>query len=374
MYARENKNITRSFNKKVSVAHSLAELNLLEQNLFNLFQYILTKAYKYSYSEECVMSYAAFRHFMGSKLPSSSKSVEELFASLHSKKIILNVLNEKGTKKVATSGVSMIGDYDLPKNEDENIVIEIPKHLIETIRAYGKPFPYSTSLLKVAKESKSKYTPRIYDFLYRYASAGEHIPIPKLTIKDFRDICGVATDSYESVSELVRRVIKPAQEEARDKFGLEFKYNLEKIGRKAKYITFEFDIEQRKKATDFVEKEKAKDISDEDDFFVSHARKHSEEQNVRYFNESLLFDSVSHVESTNTALYYKIYLTKGKPIIESFSDIKATLDYERALKKEKEYKGDEVSAALEVPALHQKLKPSTLFDPTMVKYPKKVAW
>lgn len=361
MYKNETE-VNRVVNKKRAVIQSSSSLTLLEQNVYNLFQYVLTKSYKQSYSTQCVIPYIAFRHFLGSKLPGSRKNVIEVLSGLQRKNIVFDIIKKSeefyGESDTDTCGFPLLAGFKVPSNEAENIVIDIPPMLMEIIRTNQK-HQYTPVLLQVAKDAKNKYTPRVYDYIMSFAEEeeGKDINIKNLPIEDFRSICGVEEGQYKTVAELKRGVINPAQKECSKKFNLDFSFDFVRVGRKVTHISISFDKKSQIKALKFANSKKP--ISLKEDIFITESRKHATEVNLKEFTAELSrFNSFSSVESLERSLHYKIVLKDGSYILANFNEIKELIDYVRF--------PENISST---PKLLSELNPvhPDVFDPSIVK-------
>lgn len=354
----------RVFNKENAIIISATALSMAEQHAYALIQYIATKAYMKSYSNKCIIPLAAFKDYMGTKIKNSKTSIENLFESLNTKTIRMNILNEVGDKKSATKGVSLIDAYFIPNNQFENIVIDMPEHFTDLLRS--DKLDYTPSLLQVSRQAKRKYTPRLFDFFYRYATTPVYMDVPKMSIQNFRDICGVKDSSYKKMTDFKKKVLEETKKDLADDFDLEFSYKFEKIGRKVEYISFEFTKEQKAKVIKYMRKEAKKAISVDSDIFIVKAREHSEKENLIKFNEIIHGGLIDRIESAGKILHYKIVLTNGKAKYAVFDQLKKLVEYVQYLAREKvDSKAIDYRAQQRVPELYELMYVST-FDPSIV--------
>jgi len=334
-------NEKRLFNKQSIVIQSQVRLNLLEQNIFNLFQYIITKAYKKSFSTKCHIPYNAFKVFLGTKVSGVSRNkIIEIINGLQRKNIVFDVIRESkyyidsnipGLEK-GTYGVSLIGDFFIPQDTTKDIVIDIPDLLREIIKS-GTERGYTPLLLHVGKEAKNMYTPRVYDYMMNLINIAYNIRKgkeveQKISIVKFKKITGIKDDQYTKINDLKKRVIEETKNECL-LFGINFTYEFEKEGRKIQNIIFKISKEDIKKSKKYVESQVI--IKEEDDIFIRHARELALRDNLIKFDNEITQknDNIKQIVATNNPLKFKVLFANDSFKIIEFEELAQVVEYNK---------------------------------------------
>lgn len=332
-------NAKRLFNKKNIVIQSDLQLTLLEQNIFNLIQYVLTKAYKKSFSKKYYIPYHAFKIFMGTKISGISRNkIENIFEELKKKSIEfdvtkkLNFYNEINItwSEEGTYGVNLISSYDIPQDIKGCIEIEIPELIMKIIKSQAN-VGYTPTLLHIGKEAKNKYTPRVYDYmmnLINFATGirkGKEVE-QKISVKKFRKLVGVDDKQYTKINDLKKRVLEETKKEC-SCFGINFEFLFEREGRKVTNIIFKVSKDDIQKAKNYVKYQTV--INDEDDVFICYARECAQIDNLKKFNDIIpsKHEKIEQILATNKPLIFKIIFIDGSYKESTFDELAEIVEY-----------------------------------------------
>ncbi len=310
--------------------------NLLEQNIFNLYLYLLKKVYIHSYSKKCRIYINELNKFLGNKAKNitNEKLYKGIIKNLEPKCIQLNVLNNIVKTKRLEPGSYKIPIFGTIYVHDKYVEFSITDEMLQLIKITSEE-TYTSVRLSIAQQATCKYTPKFYEFISYYTKFTDSKKTRNnditISVKKLKEFLSISDSQYENFNSLKKRVLIPVQKECA-KFGLVFKYDYInfKNTKKIEFIKVSMSNDEKDRYQEL--KKKIVNISDNDDQIFLQAKEHARETTLEYLNSELLNSKefCKNVESIQLGHKISMYVFKlkdGHYKDVNFDDLKYIIKY-----------------------------------------------
>ena len=320
---------------------------LLEQNIFNLYFYLVKRVYTHSYSSKCRIYIKELNKFLGNKEKNTTnEELCEKILKLESKSIKVNILNnivktkrlEPGSYSIPIFGTIYIN----PKYKYVEFSITKEMHQLVKIREDDKR--YTTVKLSIAQKAVCKYTPKFFEYISYFTKFTDGKSMRnndiKINVENLKEFLSIDKLQYKNFNSFKKRVLLPLQRECA-KFGLIFEYDYENFykSKKVEFIVISMTNTNKNKYQETIDN--ISQLDDSNDHIYLQAKEHAREITLKYlkselFNSDIFTANVVDIKLGNKISMYIFHLKDGKHLLKdgnflpvNFDDLKYIIKYFR---------------------------------------------
>ncbi len=313
---------------------------LLEQNIFNLYFYLVKRVYLHSYSNKCRIYIKELNKFLGNKEKNTTnKDLCTKILKLESKSIQVNVLKnivktnrlEPGSYTIPIFGTIYIGD------KDKYVEFSITKEMLQLVKITDDEKTHTTVMLSIAQKATCKYTPKFFELISSYTKFTDGKKSKNndiiLSIENLKEFLSITESQYKNFNSLNKRVLIPLQKECA-KFDLPFTYGYINFNKSKKVEFIKISMTNTNKNKYQAKIKKIININDNNDQIYLQAKEHARETTLQYlkselFNSVIFSQNVVSIELGDKISMYIFNLQGGHFQAVNFDDLKYIIKYFR---------------------------------------------
>jgi hypothetical protein len=313
---------------------------LLQQNIFNLYFYLVKRVYLHNYSGKCRVYIKELNKFLGNKEKNTTnKELCKKILNLESKSIRVNILNNiVKTKRLEP------GSYSIPifgtiyiDPKYKYVEFSITKEMLQLVKITKDDKKYTTVSLSIEQKAVCKYTPKFFEFMSYFTKFidGKNTRNNdiKVNVENLKEFLSIDKAQYKNFNSFKKRVLLPLQKEC-SKFGLIFEYDYENFykSKKVEFIVISMTNTNKNKYQEMIKN--ISQLDDNNDHIYLQAKEHARVITLKYlkselFNSDIFTANVVDIKLGNKISMYIFHLKDGNFLPVNFDDLKYIIKYFR---------------------------------------------